>query len=238
MANMFLFIHGINNNSQRREQLTEEMKNNLKKFDCLKLFEIPHTHDFEYLVKAICWRSLGNFFKDLEDLKVNSTRWDEAVSDVADEIINYISQNTNNLDNKSTVILVGHSMGQPILVSALYYISQQNRLKAYMQGIKMKLRLITIGGPMGNPLARPYFMQMNQLLWAKKELIDVDTWIDIWNKEDPVNGGLSYTKFLAAESMRIDIPGHPTIFTPLAEHSSYFFSKEFYSTIQSCIDDK
>ncbi len=228
MSNIFLFVHGINNNAQRREQLTDEMVHHLQKFNCLKLFE-SKDKGFN-LVKAVCWRSLGDFFKDLEDLKLHPTRWEEAVSDVANEIVDYVKNHSSELDNKSTIILVGHSMGQPILVSAMYFIEQQNRLKNILN-FGAKLRLITIGGPMGNPLARPYFMQMNQLLWAKKDLIDVDHWLDIWNIEDPINGGWSYTKFLAAESLKIDVPGHPTIFTPLAEHSSYFNSKEFYNQI-------
>jgi hypothetical protein len=237
MSNLFIFVHGINNGPERRKTLTSEMIKYLQKNKILNLFKNDNKEDSvnnPYWVKTANWNSLGNFMKDLNDLKLNPSHWHQAVKDIVLEIEGHMDHmyEKNQLNDKSNIVFVGHSMGQPLLISALEFI-QNNFSPNYKKYIE-RSKVITIGGPMGNPWARVYFGQMNQRIWA--DALKVSKWIDMWNPEDLVCGSYMYNKFLAAQSVRIDVPGHPTLFTPLKEHSSYFFSNEFYKQIKESIN--
>jgi hypothetical protein len=220
MKNHLLFVHGISASKEDRSQMTARVIEYARKYDVQSLFmngNIP-------LIKAMCWRSLGNFMKDLEDLKIHGQRWNEAVEDISEQLSEYMIQK---YDEGDKIVLVGHSMGQPILVSALELLQKSGVTWVNESNI------VTIGGPMGNPMVRIYFMQMNQRLWA--DTLRVKNWYDIWNPEDPICGGSFYERFLAAKDIKINFPGHPTPFSPMKEHSSYFDSKDFYDTIRHLV---
>jgi hypothetical protein len=228
MTTELVYIHGINSGAAERAGLKDHLEDRLVRFGLAGRFNVTVAQ----------WRSLGDFFADLYDLKAHPVRWDEAVEDVAVQIeevllnkVDYIRGITDThakVENATswmpTVLFVGHSMGQPILVSAL------DRIIGRYHDKWRKASLLTLGGPMGNAWARPYLNNMPGHLWSTRPPA-LQAWEDCYNKEDPVNGGPTYEAFLAARPLEIVVPGHPTPFAPFKEHSSYFDDASVYALV-------
>lgn len=216
-----IFVHGINSSRAERAAMPDKLTELLDKFNVTPIVDV---------VAVATWRSLGDFMGDLVDLKTHRVRWDDAVEDVVDcvhETIEALDEDA--LFNKTKfdrrILFVGHSMGQPLLISALDRIVKGGKVPWE------QARVLTLGGPMGNPMARPYFLHMDKNLWSRSPggLI----WHDYYNPEDPVCGGLAYRHFDSAFTHRLDFPGHPTPFNPFSEHSSYFDASEVYALMMA-----
>lgn len=233
MTTELVFCHGINNGAAERAGLKEHLEEHLVRFGLAGRFNVTVAQ----------WRSLGDFMGDLFDLKAHQVRWDEAVEDVAvqiEEVLNKVdyvhgitdthAKTENATSWMPTVLFVGHSMGEPILVSAL------DRIIGRYHDKWRKASLLTLGGPMGNAWARPYLNNMPGHLWSTKPEA-LMAWVDVQNPEDPISGGPSYNAFSAAKHVRIDVAGHPTPFAPFKEHSSYFECKDVYA-VAAKLDDE
>lgn len=215
MTTELVFCHGINTGAAERAGLKDHLEAYLARFGLKDRFNVTVAQ----------WRSLGDFMADLYDLKAHQVRWDEAVEDVSVQIDDLLVAGTLAEAVKApskNVLFVGHSMGQPILVSAI------DRIIGRHGDRWRKASLLTLGGPMGNGFARPYFTNMAAHLWSTKPVALYD-FVDVFNREDPVCGGPAYEAFLSARPVRIDVPGHPTPFAPLKEHSSYFEDPAVYA---------
>lgn len=228
MRNALVFVHGINNSARERAQLRARLVQHLDRFGALDLFGGGGGGE-EPRVGVAKWRSLGDFVGDLVDLRQHPVRWEEAVEDVRGEMVESL-----HLFKADAVLFVGHSMGQPLLVEALHRLVHEPLTWKPWQ----RAALLTMGGPMGNGFARPYFERMDAGLWTAppRESLGVAEWTDLWNPEDPVCGGPTYRAFLAAQAQRLDYPGHPTPFSPMAEHGSYFESAETYARVRAMVE--
>lgn len=232
-----IFVHGINSSRSERAAMPDRLTALLDKFGVTPLIDA---------VAVATWRSLGDFMGDLVDLKTHHVRWQDAVDDVVDDIreaMEFVAENAvlapppgtlsgaasgtppGATSSDRDVVFVGHSMGQPLLISALDAI-----VKAGTPPWR-QARILTLGGPMGNLMARPYFVHMNQDLWQHSPGGLV--WHDYYNPEDPVCGGPTYRHFDAATSHRLDFPGHPTPLEPFKEHSSYFDASDVYALVMA-----
>jgi hypothetical protein len=207
----FVFCHGINQGPRERANLAERVENVLAKGGVRDCFGGVH---------VARWRSLGNFVGDLEDLATRPVRRDEALEDVALEI-DAVMRAEEDLGHEDglwhSVIVAAHSMGQPFACMALRLLAEKRRHP-------VRVSLLTLGGPLGNGLVRPYFYWVPASQWAAEPALTMDCheWHDVWNPDDPVCGGRLYRSFLAARSHRLDYPGVPGLTNPFAEHSSYF----------------
>lgn len=200
-----VFVHGINTGPEERNNLQAKMEAALHHFGVHTCFSG---------VSVAKWRSVGNFVGDLAKIPFEV---DEAISDVMAGLME---------PGDVPIVVVGHSMGQPLAVAAL------NRLMS--NGKTRNGALLTVGGPMGDLFARPYFIWLPWFLWAKEPIhtMGMRQWHDVWNAEDPIPGGPAYKAFPAAKPHKLEVPGHPSVLTPLAEHGSYFGAGMTYSLIR------
>lgn len=171
------------------------------------------------------WRSLGSFMGDLIDLKEHPVRWMEAVSDVEAEI-------HRTLLSDERILVVAHSMGQPIAVSALAAMSK-TAADMGIESLWERCELITLGGPMGNPWARPYFAMMDQSLWATT-IPSVSRWDDLHHPGDPICGAFTYEAFRAATAHSVaDTKGTPVIEGVSEEHAMYFACPAVFAAVSA-----
>lgn len=196
----FVFVHGINTGPHEREGLQAKMETALARFGVINCFSG---------VSIAKWNSVGNFLLDIATLPHHIN---DALSSVMAAF----------LAPDAPLVVVAHSMGQPLAVGAL------QRLQESGQG--RRGAMLTLGGPMGNGIDRPYLDQwLPWYVWSKPptETMGMVKWFDVWNADDPINGGNLYRAFTAATPYRLDVPGTPML--PLDEHSSYLSSQFVYS---------
>ncbi len=211
----FCFVHGINSGPKERAGMLDRLTAQLKTHGLLEEFSSVHVAQ---------WRSLGNFMADLYDLKIHQVRWDEAVEDVRTAM--HLA-----LISDERMLVVAHSMGQPLTVAALIKMTEHTTGPApWGPAPWERASLLSLGGPMGNPIARPYFQHMPQHAWGVP-IPHLTAWEDVYNLDDGVNGGRLYEKFRAAQSHQLDVPGWSP--NPLAEHSAYFQAPLTYALIQA-----
>lgn len=219
-----VFVHGINSGPAEREAMPARVEAFLSDAGVRDLFG---------RVQVAAWRSLGDFVGDLEDLGRHVVRREEAVSDVSKAISDacFREASAGAYDGRRhSAVVVGHSMGQPLAACAL-------RELAKGRPHPVPVRLLTLGGPLGNGLVRAYFHWVDQNLWGSpaRETLGVECWNDVWNPDDPVCGGPFYRAFLAAQPHRLDLPGHPDPLHLFAEHGSYFTAPLVFDVLRSMV---
>lgn len=236
----FTFVHGINNGPKERAELRDVMHSRLNKNGLLMDFVVPRSNDF-YLNIAE-WQSVGDFMMDLAALTKED--WRNAAIDSVSKSISFMQEKLDNEwgtirgEQSPLHVILMHSMGQPLGISALISLKKQNKMK-------VRTAVVSIGGPLGNknPAFKTY------LNWCTKEIswwnpagsFQLDSWTDVHNPDDPIctDFALGYSPCRGVtKSIEFNYPGKPDIFHPVKEHSSYFDTSDLYKTLRSVIDQK
>lgn len=237
------FVHGINNGPKERAALPDFVKAYLLKAGMLDMFAV-HGGSGHY-VEVADWESIGDFMMDLAALSKKD--WcDSAVRRIGGKIMSvqdkllegYVSHPGEPLPYH---IIVGHSMGQPLCVSAIADLTTQDKLA-------LPTFMITLGGPLGNrnPAVKTYLQWATKRIswWNPASSLRVRSWHDIYNTDDPIccDSLLNFSRSKGyapcrgvTKSTRFDWPGRPSVSSPLAEHSSYFNGKLLYDTVSELL---
>ena len=233
------FCHGINNGPEERASLQDWFKAQLMKHNMLTMFAVPNSN--EHYVDVAEWESVGDFFMDIAAL--SKKEWcDAAVKKVGDKLLRVQEKllNDSSFATGEKIpyhIIVAHSMGSPLSVSALADLTSKNT-------VSIPTFLITIGNPLGsrNAAFKTYLQWCTKRIswWNPESSLKVESWTDIYNSDDPVccdpilnvmsNRGYAPVRGVT-KSLRFDWPGRPPVSNPLAEHSSYVDGKLLYDTI-------
>lgn len=242
--NGVVFVHGISTSRAERKAWYPTILNKLVELgmdDYIIKDGKAHLHIAE-------WRSLGDFAGDLEDLFRWKVRRDDAVDDVADTIYRAWGDLTDAVGpNKSGLVVMAHSMGQPISIMAL-----KNITKYSLEPFPVTTSLLTIGGPLrnNNPVFDKYLSvgmgkkENSGLLtpWVKalvpSKPVQIKEWVDVYNVHDRIchDQFLGSKAYPGSSEVMFNYPGTPSPFDPVGEHSSYFKTRECYDILKKMFD--
>ncbi len=235
----FVFVHGINQSQDDLRKMDRRITELLQRHDLIQRFQ----HKTKTYVWTAKWRSLGNFLGDLEDLYRHRVRCDEAVIDVQHTIKEawaLLAEDAKTAGLEPSLLVWGHSMGQPISLAALYG----------LQPFPMPTSLLTIGGPAANcdPVVDKYLRAgMDGEPWVKSFCPEkpkaLKEWIDVFNPLDPVCHAPIFgsKEYPGSQHVVFKVPGQLPVALPFENtivkyHSAYFDYPEIYQIATEMLD--
>lgn len=230
------FVHGISNGPSDRLGMRDRVLTFLSHGNASEIFKKPENTDRYVWVAQ--WESVGDFFMDLAVLTKADWR-NKAIQDISNRIFESEQQLLKDCQSdepRPLHIVLMHSMGQPLGISALAGISKST-------GLKLDTIVISIGGPLGNknPIFKDYLSWcFRPTLFGQKMPKEIKQWIDVANHDDPIccdpaiehlTPKCGYQKPKGVTSC-IESPGKLNLHDPMQEHSSYFTSEKLFDLLR------
>ena len=246
-----VFVHGINQDQKALVGMQGWVEGQLLRYGVLDQFINPA--DRSKNVWCGKWRSLGTFMGDLEDLFRHKARRDEAVADISAVIQQaWDSLNKQAAGQKCGLLVLGHSMGQPLALAALHGLQHQvPMVQPVKMAYPMPTSFLSVGGPLGNddPIFRQYLSHgIDGSAWVRsfcpRKPEALKEWTDMFNPLDPVAQDMlvGSSAYPGSNHMMFKVPGQPPIAKPFSNpiadyHSAYFQHPEIYRLVTQMLDD-
>jgi hypothetical protein len=243
-ARGIVFVHGINQSEADLEGMQARIEAHLQRFGALEQFR---NEDQTLNVWCAKWRSLGDFVADLIDLFRYPVRRDQAFSDIQTTIRSAWSSLQGRAE-RSSLLVMAHSMGQPLAVAALHGL--QGAVPGASPSFPVPTSLLSMGGPLGNddPVVQEYLSRgLNGKPWVRlfcpRKPEALTDWKDMFNPLDPVCHSplLGSSTYPGSEHIVFRVPDQPDLPRPLTNgiseyHSAYFEYQNTYSLVNQMLD--
>jgi hypothetical protein len=207
MKPALVFVHGINVGPDERAGLVDWLERRATTFGVRDAFGVIH---------AARWPSRGSFMIDLAELGAHGTTRAAAVGSIVRDLSPIFY-------GGGPVLVVAHSMGQPLAVAALTFTAKRDH---------GRVALLTVGGPMGCVAFRPYFNWLPSEVWIAppQDRLGLREWVDVHSHDDPINGGAEfYRPSPAWRAVEMNAPARFNPLMPLREHGAYFDLARFWA---------
>lgn len=207
MKPALVFVHGINVGPDERAGLVDWLERCATAFGVRDAFGAIH---------AACWPSRGVFTWDFLELGGQGTTRKEAVGAIVRDLSPIFYTGV-------PVLVVAHSMGQPLSVAALTFTAKRDH---------GRVALLTVGGPMGNVFSRAYFNWLPSEVWIAppQERLGLREWVDVHSPDDPINGRAEFYRPAPAwRAVEMNAPARFNPLMPLREHGAYFDMARFWA---------
>jgi hypothetical protein len=243
-----VFIHGINQDEKALVGMQDWVEDRLSRFSLIDQF---YNHDGSLNVWCAKWRSLGNFVHDLEDLFRHRVRREQAVQDIQKVIRSAWDTLGASQQEKRGLLVLAHSMGQPLAVAALHGLQGQPTDNQPQTTYPVPTSLLSVGGPLGNdnPVFRRYLSYgADGSEWVRafcpRKPTALKSWVDVFNPLDPVCHDLvvGSSTYPGANHVVFKVPNQPHLPMPFSNpiadyHSAYFRYPEVYRLAAQMLEE-